>query len=155
MAEDGGNSAQHERHRRKRRRRSPNKIVSSLVLFIDGGIAGTRAVIRGLFLAITAPFLNRRPSHSACSLLLPMVRNVSNKFDLPDNPEYLDFPRTDGDSSRWPPHEQTVRVVNEDGHVDYMQYTPIEAGVCVRWRVVAGQAVARYLGLPGNVYGWW
>ncbi|KAI5833367.1 hypothetical protein K523DRAFT_265477 [Schizophyllum commune Tattone D] len=77
-----------------------------------------------------------------------MVRNVSNKFDLPDNPEYLDFPRTDGDSSRWPPHEQTVRVVNEDGHVDYMQYTPIDAGVCVRWRVVAGQAVARYLGLP-------
>ncbi|KAI5895446.1 uncharacterized protein SCHCODRAFT_02573048 [Schizophyllum commune H4-8] len=77
-----------------------------------------------------------------------MVRNVSNKFDLPDNPEYLDFPRSDGDSSRWPPHEQTVRVVGEDGHVDYMQYTPIDAGVCVRWRFVAGQAVARYLGLP-------
>ena len=41
---------------RKRRRRSPNKIVSSLALFIDGSIAGTRAVIRVLFLAITAPY---------------------------------------------------------------------------------------------------
>lgn len=72
-------------------------------------------------------------------------RNVSNTGELPENPQWLEFPRSDGDESTWP--SKTQRIV-EDGEVNFMKYCHIDEPVCKRYRVAVGDAVARAMELP-------
>ena len=77
-----------------------------------------------------------------------MSRRISDKATtLPENPHFLEFERSDGDSRGWPTN--TVCSIDGDGHVNFMQYVDIDAPAAVRWRVAAGQGAAIALELPG------
>ncbi|PPQ91873.1 hypothetical protein CVT25_000748 [Psilocybe cyanescens] len=67
-------------------------------------------------------------------------------ISLPANPEYLDFPRTDGDAGTWPPN--TTRIVDHEGQVNYYEHVPLEHAQSIRWRMAIGDAVGLKLNLP-------
>lgn len=69
-------------------------------------------------------------------------------ISLPANPEYLDFPRTDGDAGTWPPN--TTRIVDHEGQVNYYEHVPLEHAQSIRWRMAIGDAVGLKLNLPGE-----
>ncbi|KAK7061027.1 hypothetical protein VNI00_000762 [Paramarasmius palmivorus] len=75
-----------------------------------------------------------------------MVRTVASKHELPPNPTYKEFERSDGDSSTWPVY--TERIVDSNGHVNYMQYLDLEQAASKKWRSTVGQAVAKALKWP-------
>jgi hypothetical protein len=76
------------------------------------------------------------------------ARRITDKgFTLPENPHFLEFERSDGDPRLWPTN--TVRSIDGDGHVNFMQYVDIDAPAAIRWRVAAGQGAAIALELPG------
>ena len=75
-------------------------------------------------------------------------RQYSDKHYLPDNPSWVEFPRSDGDQSTWPSH--TTRTVDNMGHVNFMRPVPLdEAGVSIKWRIEVGAALAVLLKWPG------
>ncbi|KDR80717.1 hypothetical protein GALMADRAFT_241134 [Galerina marginata CBS 339.88] len=74
------------------------------------------------------------------------MRNVAETFVLPPDPEYLDFPRSDGSVSTWPPN--TTRVVDHEGHVNYYESLQLEHAQAIRWRVLVGEAAALKMKLP-------
>ncbi|EMD38934.1 hypothetical protein CERSUDRAFT_104223 [Gelatoporia subvermispora B] len=65
---------------------------------------------------------------------------------LPPNPTWVEFPRSDGVESTWPLN--TTRVVDHEGHVNYMQSTDLSEKVAVNWRNAVGAKVASGMGLP-------
>lgn len=65
---------------------------------------------------------------------------------LPPNPEFLDFPRTDGDSTKW--RNDTKKVVDHEGHVNYHRVIEDDEGASIHWRTQIGQHVAERIGLP-------
>jgi hypothetical protein len=74
-------------------------------------------------------------------------RRVSDKaMNLPDNPHFLQFERSDGDPRTWP--QSTIRSIDGDGHVNFMQHVDIDASSAIRWRVTVGQGAAIALELP-------
>jgi hypothetical protein len=73
-------------------------------------------------------------------------RNHSAKHALPDDPSYLDFPRTDGDPELWPTN--TERKVDSEGCVNFMQEVALDEPLSVKWRVGVGDAVSVALKLP-------
>jgi len=79
---------------------------------------------------------------------MPSVRKAAETFSLPPNPTYLDFPRSDGNASTWPP--QTTRILDHDGHVNYYEVISPEHAQHIRWRVNVAIAVARQLDMPGK-----
>ncbi|KAJ3565793.1 hypothetical protein NP233_g7419 [Leucocoprinus birnbaumii] len=63
--------------------------------------------------------------------------------------EFLDFPRSDGDPSRWPTN--TTRVVDSDKQVNFMEALDIEgSGQARKWRAAVGRAVASKLGMQDS-----
>jgi hypothetical protein len=75
-------------------------------------------------------------------------RRIADKgVTLPDNPHFLEFERSDGDSRTWPAN--TTQTVDGDGHVNFMQYVEIEAVSAIKWRLGAGKGAATALELPG------
>ncbi|KAF8216578.1 hypothetical protein K438DRAFT_1703576 [Mycena galopus ATCC 62051] len=72
----------------------------------------------------------------------------SNKHALPPNPTYIDFPRTDGDSSLWPTNN--TRVVDHEGCVNFMQPVGMDEPLSIKWRVGVGDAISVALKLPGD-----
>jgi hypothetical protein len=75
-------------------------------------------------------------------------RRISDKgVALPDNPHFLEFERSDGDSRTWP--SNTTQIVDGDGHVNFMQYVEIDALAAIKWRRGAGKGAATALELPG------
>ncbi|KAJ7890458.1 hypothetical protein B0H14DRAFT_2497092 [Mycena olivaceomarginata] len=73
-------------------------------------------------------------------------RNHSAKHALPDDPSYLDFPRTDGDPELWPTN--TERKVDSEGCVNFMQEVALDEPLSIKWRVGVGDAVSVALKLP-------
>lgn len=65
---------------------------------------------------------------------------------LPENIQYLEFTRSDGDSRTWP--SNVVRTIDGDGHVNFMQYVDLDAAAALRWRIAAGSGAAIALELP-------
>lgn len=76
-----------------------------------------------------------------------MPRSVSDDYSLPPNPTYLEFKASDGKTSRWP--QNTMRVVDHEGCVNFFELLPLDNGQNIRWRIIIGEAVARILKLPG------
>ncbi|KAF8906276.1 hypothetical protein CPB84DRAFT_1675815 [Gymnopilus junonius] len=69
------------------------------------------------------------------------MRTVADSsFVLPPNPEYIDFPKTDGTQTTWPPN--TTRVVDHEGCVNYYDPLANHHGQHIRWRVLVAEALA-------------
>jgi len=66
---------------------------------------------------------------------------------LPDNPVWIEFPRSDGNSSSWP--KNTSLVYAPDGSVNWMKEVGIDEGIALKWRKAVGHAIALDAGLPG------
>ncbi|KXN87418.1 Cryptic loci regulator 2 [Leucoagaricus sp. SymC.cos] len=63
---------------------------------------------------------------------------------------YLDFPRSDGDATKWPTN--TTRVVDGEGQVNFMEFLDIEeSGQVRKWRASVGKAIATKLEMQGDV----
>lgn len=65
---------------------------------------------------------------------------------MPKETHELDFERTDGEESLWPTN--TRRIVDADGHVNYMHPVALDDEWAVRWRKSIGGGVADLLKLP-------
>jgi len=75
-------------------------------------------------------------------------RRISDRgLSIPGDSQFLEFERSDGDPRGWP--SSTTRIIDSDGHVNFMQYEEIDAPAATRWRVAVGQGAAIALGLPG------
>ncbi|KAJ7696594.1 hypothetical protein B0H17DRAFT_1198102 [Mycena rosella] len=75
-------------------------------------------------------------------------RNHSSKHTLPNNPTFIDFPRSDGDSALWP--QNTTREVDDEGCVNYMQHVGLDEPLAVKWRLGVGDAISFALKLTGE-----
>lgn len=79
-------------------------------------------------------------------------RNLVGKvYEIPENPVYLEFSETDGSPARWPGN--TVEIVDNEGHVNYMR--PVigtEESLNRKWYVEVGRRVAEMLGKPGKKF---
>jgi hypothetical protein len=75
-------------------------------------------------------------------------RNISNKHELPPNPTYKSFERSDGDPNTWP--RNTERVVDHEGHVNFMDPISIDMAMAIKWRVQVGEALANALKWPSE-----
>jgi hypothetical protein len=73
------------------------------------------------------------------------VRRVGGNHTLPPNPEWVEFPRTDGDRKLWPAN--TTCVVT-DGEVNYYRVVGNDESLSIMWRKAIGPKVAEQLGLP-------
>ncbi|KAF7308486.1 Actin-related protein 8 [Mycena chlorophos] len=67
-------------------------------------------------------------------------RSHSAKHVLPDNPIFIDFPRSDGDARTWP--TKTTEVVDADGEVNFMRPVPLDESLAVKWRMGVADAMA-------------
>ncbi|KAF8892256.1 hypothetical protein BD779DRAFT_1511858 [Infundibulicybe gibba] len=74
------------------------------------------------------------------------ARRLSDKFGLSANPSFLDFSNSDGNSTLWPTN--TTRTVDHEGHVNFMQHIDLDNATVMKWRSLAGKAVALELGMP-------
>lgn len=77
-----------------------------------------------------------------------MRRFVNVKHELPPNPVFREIGRSDGDRDTWP--QNTTRIVDSDGQVNYMQYVPSDEGMAINWRVQVGQALANAFNWPSK-----
>ncbi|GLB41941.1 putative transcription-silencing protein Clr2 [Lyophyllum shimeji] len=69
------------------------------------------------------------------------ARRVSDKtVELPKNPIYIEFERSDGDASQWP--RNTTRIVDKDGEVNYMQPLDLDSAPALKWRMGTAQGIA-------------
>ncbi|KAI9064803.1 hypothetical protein FKP32DRAFT_1757175 [Trametes sanguinea] len=75
-----------------------------------------------------------------------MARKYAGSHTLPDNPSWLEFPRSDGDPSALP--KNTKQVVDSDGQVNFMRPVPLDESLAIGWRVSVGAALATRMGLP-------
>ncbi|GBE86409.1 predicted protein [Sparassis crispa] len=74
-----------------------------------------------------------------------MSRRLGGHHTLPDNPTFLDFPRTDGDENLWP--QNTERVVDHEGCVNFMRPMSIDESGTLGWRLTVGAKLAQQMGL--------
>ncbi|KAI0358030.1 hypothetical protein OH77DRAFT_1421305 [Trametes cingulata] len=75
-----------------------------------------------------------------------MSRRYAGAHTLPDNPEWLEFPRSDGDPSVLP--KNTKQVVDSEGQVNFMRPVPLDESLAIGWRVSVGAQLAVRMGLP-------
>ncbi|PFH51781.1 hypothetical protein AMATHDRAFT_74675 [Amanita thiersii Skay4041] len=75
-------------------------------------------------------------------------RIAEGSIEIPPNVVYIDFERTDGDPRLWP--QNTICVVDDEGHVNYMHYLDIDAFTPMKWRLQVARAMALDLGMPEN-----
>ena len=64
---------------------------------------------------------------------------------LPPNPTFLDFPRSDGNSSKWPLN--TTCHVDSEGHVNFMREVPLDEPLAIKWRIEVGAVLATRLNM--------
>ncbi|KAG6890321.1 hypothetical protein C0995_009528 [Termitomyces sp. Mi166 len=77
------------------------------------------------------------------------ARRISDKaIEMPNNPYFFDFERSDGNPSRWPPN--TTRIVDSSGEVNYMQPLTLEHPQSMRWRLGVAQGIAAATGMPAS-----
>ncbi|KAK0214792.1 hypothetical protein IW262DRAFT_1277891 [Armillaria fumosa] len=73
-------------------------------------------------------------------------RQHSDKHTLPANPTYRTIEFSDGNPSLWP--RNTTEIVDQDGHVNFMQPIDLDIPIAIRWRVALGAAVANAMNWP-------
>ncbi|KAL4065830.1 hypothetical protein V8B97DRAFT_1880890 [Scleroderma yunnanense] len=76
------------------------------------------------------------------------TRTISGGHILPPNPTYIDFHVSDGDPVQWP--ENTTRLVDSEGHVNYMRPVPLDESLCIKWRCEVGASLAVQLKKPAG-----
>ncbi|KAI5999311.1 hypothetical protein F5J12DRAFT_847501 [Pisolithus orientalis] len=74
------------------------------------------------------------------------ARGVSTGHVLPANPSFIDFLTSDGDTDQWPTN--TTRVVDSEGHVNFMRPVPLDESLCIKWRCEVGASLAVRLNKP-------
>lgn len=79
-----------------------------------------------------------------------MSRRYAGVHTLPENPEWLEFTRSDGSTSNLP--KNTKQIVDSDGQVNFMRPVPLDEGLAIGWRVAVGAQLAIRLGLPGMLH---
>jgi hypothetical protein len=72
----------------------------------------------------------------------------SRKVDMPDNPTWIKFSRSDGNPHFWP--AQTEPVIDKAGEVDYVRIVPLDHGRSIKWRREIAMALAPMMGLQGT-----
>ena len=72
-------------------------------------------------------------------------RGAAKRHVLPDNPVWVDIPRSDG-GAQLPTN--TERIVDSDGQVNYMRPVSIDEALSIMWRNQIGPRIAAVLGLP-------
>ncbi|KAI8996440.1 hypothetical protein BD414DRAFT_477969 [Trametes punicea] len=75
-----------------------------------------------------------------------MSRRYAGSHTLPENPTWVEFPRSDGDPSVLP--KNTKQVVDSEGQVNFMRPVPLDESLAVGWRVAVGAQLAIRMGLP-------
>ncbi|KAG5654357.1 hypothetical protein H0H81_003815 [Sphagnurus paluster] len=76
------------------------------------------------------------------------ARRISEKgSDIPINPHYIDFERTDGDKSTWP--KNTQEILDSAGEVNFLKPLEIDHPHAIRWRLGAAKGIAIANKLPG------
>ena len=77
------------------------------------------------------------------------LRRISadKRIEEPANPTYIDFPRSDGNSSAWP--SNTTRIVDSEGQVNFFDYVQPSNSHSVRWRMLVASAIAIDLQMAG------
>ncbi|KAG7445019.1 uncharacterized protein BT62DRAFT_970236 [Guyanagaster necrorhizus] len=73
-------------------------------------------------------------------------RQYSDKHTLPENPTYRTIDYSDGKEDHWP--RNTTEVVDEDGHVNFMQPIELDNSIAIRWRASIGASVANSMKWP-------
>ncbi|KAG9224089.1 hypothetical protein CCMSSC00406_0010023 [Pleurotus cornucopiae] len=68
------------------------------------------------------------------------IRTHSTKYSLPPSPEWVQILASDGDRSTWPVN--TTRVVDTEGHVNFMDPVDYDHPICKKWQVEVGRAIA-------------
>lgn len=77
------------------------------------------------------------------------ARRISEKtVEMPKNPQFIDFVRSDGNPSRWPTN--TTRVVDSSGEVNYMQPLALDHPQTMKWRLEVARGIAVATGMPGQ-----
>ena len=66
---------------------------------------------------------------------------------VPPNAHFLDFERSEGDSSRWP--SDITQIIDSEGQVNFMKPIGIDESHAVKWRLGVAQGLAIALKLPG------
>lgn len=77
---------------------------------------------------------------------IPAIYNT-----VPHDALYLEFPRSEGTSSRWP-LDRLDATPNDQGEVNFMRPIANNEPLCIKWRTQIGNEVARLLGLPGMFF---
>jgi hypothetical protein len=78
-------------------------------------------------------------------------RQYSDKYNLPENPSWVEFIRSDGDEHNRP--SNTTPEVDSEGHVNFMRLVPLnEPGVSAKWRTEVGAALATLLNWPSTLF---
>ncbi|KAJ3745925.1 hypothetical protein EV360DRAFT_57422 [Lentinula raphanica] len=72
-----------------------------------------------------------------------MERDSNAKFKPAENTIYVNFKQSDGDQSTWP--QNTARIADSAGQVDFMEHVPINEGAAIRWRTQVGRALTKVL----------
>ena len=67
---------------------------------------------------------------------------------MPGEAIYLEFPRTDGSSARWPLEKLDPTPVNNE--VNFMRPVATEEALSLKWRTQIGREVAQLLGHAGK-----
>ncbi|THV02463.1 hypothetical protein K435DRAFT_749121 [Dendrothele bispora CBS 962.96] len=75
-----------------------------------------------------------------------MVRSVGTRHELPPNPTFKTFERSDGSQTTWPTN--TTRVVDREGHVNFMDPVTLDLPIAIKWRVQIAEALANALKWP-------
>ncbi|KAG0709404.1 hypothetical protein DFH29DRAFT_229175 [Suillus ampliporus] len=82
-------------------------------------------------------------------------KGFGSSYAIPANPNFLDFPRSDGDPGKWPTN--TTPTVDSEGHVNYMRVVALDESLSIKWRVEVGAALATKLNMAQGNYvlqGW-
>ncbi|KAF9224013.1 hypothetical protein BS17DRAFT_704003 [Gyrodon lividus] len=74
------------------------------------------------------------------------ARGISSGYVLPPNPAFIDFPVSDGDEDQWPTN--TTRILDSEGHVNYMRPVPTEESLSIKWRCEVAASLAGQLKKP-------
>ncbi|OSX63971.1 hypothetical protein POSPLADRAFT_1045115 [Postia placenta MAD-698-R-SB12] len=77
-----------------------------------------------------------------------MQEGLTANHVLPENPSWIEFPRTDGDISMLP--RNTQRIVDNEGNVNFMRPVDDNESTAISWRVGVAAQIAKKLAYPGK-----
>ncbi|EJF64098.1 hypothetical protein DICSQDRAFT_153218 [Dichomitus squalens LYAD-421 SS1] len=75
-----------------------------------------------------------------------MSRRHPGGRTLPENPSWIEFPRSDGSAAALP--KNTTKVVDSEGQVNYMRPVDVDESLSIMWRVAVGSQLAIRMQLP-------